>query len=192
MTTLPEPEVITREHNPDDDLSPLEDRFISEVLANPKISKGEALERAGSTAKDLSRAASEMLSRPHVKRAMSVRRADLRAALGIDALTVAQEIAAMARAEVPDIFDEFGMLLPVSQWPAGARAAISSITFDNPAFTDTGIQPRIKSVKFVDKLKAYEMLQRLLDLQAPSSTSGDGDGAKTQVLVIGDMKIAFK
>lgn len=182
-------------------LTPLEDRFVMELLADPRVSAGEALLRAGSKAKSpsvASQGASQMLAKPRVIAALQERRSDLRAALGLDALEVARKLKELVEADIPDIFDEDGTLLELDKWPPGTRAAVSSITFDNPVFVEDEHgqkvkKPRIKSVKFTDKLKTWEMLIRLLDIQPPKrvDVTSNGQSIGTQVLVIGDKKIEF-
>ena len=178
-------------------LTPLEDQFVWELLMNPRITQGEAVSRAGSTSQNPSTTASLMLSRPRVQAALQSRRADLQVLLGLDALDAARKLKELAEADVPDIFQADGTLLPMDQWPPGARSAVSSITFDNPVLSEdargeVSTKPRIKAVKFVDKLKVWEMLIKLVGIQAPEQGVGSGGGDTTvQVLQIGDMKISF-
>ena len=192
MAKLPIPEVLQANQTAGR-LTPLQDRFISELLLDQKISPGKALERAGSTAKNLAAAAGMMLSNPKVRAELEERRKDVREALGIDALAIAQKLKDLMESDIPDVFDANGFLLPLSKWPEAARSAVSSITFDNPVFGESELRPRIKTVKFIDKLKAIEMLTRLLDIQPPKRVDHTSGGEKigSQTLVIGDMKIEF-
>lgn len=208
---LPEPEIIPaplakrNQHarvdpltQTDEDLTPLEDRFLSELVCDPKITAGEALRRAGSTLKNLDSAASRMLSKPLVRIALMARRRDLQTAMKLDALDVARKVRDLAFSEVPDIFDEMGNLLPMGEWPADARASVASIQFDNPTICEGPdgnliAKPRIKSVKFVDKPKMVEMLIRLLGIQAAKmgEQEDDGENTGTQTLKIGEINIVF-
>lgn len=180
----------------EEDITPLVDRFLGELIANPKITQGDALVRAGSTAANPSAAAAALLKQPKVRAALRVRRDDLREALQIDALSVARKVATLVEADIPDIFDATGNLLPMNQWPAGCRSAVSQIEFDNPVWLDGEEmpRPRVKKVKFVDKLAALTILNKMLGLEQPKKVDITSNGQTTgiaQVLVIGDKRVTF-
>lgn len=119
-------------------------RFVDEYLLD--LNGTQAAVRAGYSRRTANQIASENLSKPD-QRAIRVAQ-DIRASrVEISQDRVLRELGAIALFDLRDLFDSEGKLLPLSQVPSHARAALQ-VSFDAD-----GAVFRIRSA---DKLRALE------------------------------------
>jgi hypothetical protein len=85
----------------------------------------------------------------------------------VDSDRVLLELARLGFANLQDLYDAHGALLPVHQWPADAAAAVASVT-SHDLFALVDGERRLvgyaRTVKLADKSKALAMLGRHLGL----------------------------
>lgn len=137
-----------------DELTPLQQRFVEEYLIDMNAS--QAAGRAGSKAKDLSVAGAEFLANPRVAAAIDAAKIKRSEKTEIDAAWVLRRLAAEAEADVGDLYDEGGRLLPVKDWPkiwrqglvAGVKTVISE---DGVAVIDVKLSDRVRRLELIGK-----------------------------------------
>ena len=83
--------------------------------------------------------------------------------------TVTAELARIAFFDPRNLFDEFGNFLNISAWPPELTRAISSIDIQVNARGDT-----VKKVRFWDKVRAREMLGKILKMFDEKPPTNDG------------------
>ena len=134
-------------------LTPLQERFVEEYMLVPNAT--DAARKAGSKAKDITAAGSELLSNPNVTAEIEKRTAARSEKTGIDAEWVLRRLAAEADADVADLYDQDGALKPVHEWPKIWRQGlVSGIEIEQ--ITVGGV-----SMGTVRKVKLSDRLQRL-------------------------------
>lgn len=135
-------------------LTPLQARFVEEYLLD--MNATQAVKRAGSKAKNLTVAGAEFLANPNVKDAIDQAKDKRSEVTQIDAAWVLKRLAAEADADVADLYDEDGRMLPVKQWPkiwrqglvAGLKTQVSE---DGVAIIDVKLSDRIRRLELIGK-----------------------------------------
>lgn len=143
-------------------LTPKQERFALEYIID--LNATQAAIRAGYSEVNASRIASELLDKTHVRELIDARRADRSEKTQIDAAWVLTRLAAEAEADVADLYDAEGKILPVRQWPkiwrqglvAGIKTKVSE---DGVAIVDVKVSDRIRRLELIGKhigVKAFE------------------------------------
>lgn len=97
------------------DLTPKQQRFVDEYLIDLNATK--AAIRAGYSERNADGIASQLMAKTQVRSAIETKRAERSRETKIDAAWVLTRLAAEAQADVADLYDDDGNLLPVKQWP---------------------------------------------------------------------------
>jgi len=141
-------------------LTARQSRFCEEFIRD--CNGTQAAARAGYSSKTARQIAAENLSKPAVFQRIKELRAELTANCEVTAAAVLQQAAKIATADVRDLYDEHGELLPPHLWPDRAAAAVSSVEFGPPgSTTDPGAaRATIKRVRFADRTPALVLLAR--------------------------------
>jgi len=146
------------------ELTPFQDRFINELLSDPKRDGAKAARRAGSLSKAPGNTAGALLANPKVIKAIAERTKEL----GDDGKKperVLEEISRLAYSNVQGLFDDNGELIPITQLDKGIAACISSIEVSEK-FRGIGknrqLKGYLKKIKLWDKPKALDMMCRIL------------------------------
>lgn len=137
-----------------DDLTPLQQRFVEEYILD--LNATQAAGRAGSKAKDLAAAGAELLRNPNVERAIDQAKSKRSEATQINANWVLSRLAAEADADLADLYDEDGRLLPVKQWPKIWRQGLvagvkTSVSEDGVAILDVKVSDRVRRLELIGK-----------------------------------------
>ena len=118
------------------------------------------------------------LRQPRVVERLAVLQAQQAQRAEVRADRVLAELAAIAFADVGDLFDPAtGKLKPLGQLQARVRASIASVESDDVTDPDGTIMGQAHKVKLLDKVRALEMLGKHLGL------FNDGAQQATQVVV---------
>lgn len=96
-------------------LTPRQRRFVEEYLVD--LNATQAAIRAGYSAKTAEQQGPRVLSYVEVAAAIAAAQAERAKRTQIDADWVLRTLAAEKRADIRDLFDERGNLLPVREWP---------------------------------------------------------------------------
>ena len=98
--------------------------FIEALIANPNVTRAYMRAYPASTAASACASGHRLLRNALVKRAVEVGRKDLLDRYGMDASEAMKRIALIGRADIRQLFDERGAMLPASQWPEDLALAV--------------------------------------------------------------------
>jgi phage terminase small subunit len=136
-------------------------RFIAEYLID--LNGSEAAIRAGYSPGSARRIATRLLREPNIAAEVQRRQAEHLERAGITAEGVLEQLQLIASFDPISIYDEHLNVMPLRDWPAAARAAVSSY--------DTGTRGNgadaketVVKVKFESKLQALALLAKHLGL----------------------------
>jgi phage terminase small subunit len=129
-------------------------RFVQEYLID--LNATQAAIRAGYSADTAHSQGPRLLENAGVKAAIDEARAERARETQIDAAWVLKRLAAEADADVADLYDEDGRLLPVNKWPkiwrqglvAGLKTQVSE---DGVAIIDVKLSDRIRRLELIGK-----------------------------------------
>jgi phage terminase small subunit len=148
-------------------LTAKQDLFVLEYLVD--LNATQAAIRAGYAKKTATAIGYENLIKPHIASAIQIAKSKRSERTKIDADYVLKHNAAMLEADIADILDDDGSYLPVKQWPKIWRQMLAGMDiqklFDRHGSKGKRIGEVIK-IKFIDRLKALEMLGKHTDVQA--------------------------
>lgn len=110
--------------------------------------------------------ASKLLRMPKILKYLSECKAEREEATKIDAAFVLTNLAAMIQADPVDIIDrETGSYKPIHDWPIVWRRMLSAADIKE-IYEDKVRVGEIVKYKFIDKLKAFELLGKHVDVSA--------------------------
>lgn len=101
--------------------------FIEALIANPNVTRAYMRAYPASTAASACASGHRLLRNALVKRAVELGRKDRLDRYGLDADEAMRRIALIGRADIRELFDERGAMLPVSEWPAEVALAVKGI-----------------------------------------------------------------
>lgn len=135
-------------------LTAKQQRFIDEYLID--LNATQAAIRAGYSVSSANEIGAENMAKPSVRDQVDAALAKRSEKTGIDANWVLTRLAAEADADVADLYDDEGRLLPVKQWPkiwrqglvAGVKTAITS---DGVAFVEVKLSDRVRRLELIGK-----------------------------------------
>jgi len=148
-------------------LAPKQQRFVEEYLID--LNATAAYRRAGYTASGNSAEvnASRLLSNAKVAAAIAEAMAARSKRTKVDADWVLQRLTAEAEADLADLYDDSGNLLPVKQWPLiwrqGLVAGVETVREKGKDGDDDSF---VDKVKLSDRIKRIDLLGKHIDVQA--------------------------
>lgn len=97
----------------------------------------------------------------------------------IDADWVLRTLAAEKTADLADLYDENGNLLPVREWPeVWRRGVVTGVeSFEEYDYDDEGVRRsvgRVRKVRLSDRIKHIELIGKHVDVQAFREQHGHG------------------
>lgn len=150
-------------------LTPKQATFVREYLLD--LNGKQAAIRAGYSAKTAEVQASKLLSNPKVAAEVALLQEARAERTQVDADWVLRRLADEAEADVADLYDENGHLLPVKDWPLiwrkGLVAGIE--TLREKVGEDEKGEPEfatVQKIKLSDRIKRVELIGRHVDVQA--------------------------
>ena len=167
------------------ELQPKQRRFVQEYLVD--LNAHQAALRAGYSPASAQRIGLDLLSKNHVAAAINWAKAEQARRTEITADRVLQESARLAFLDIRQLYDEQGNLLPLSQWPEEAAAAVAGIdSVQQYERVDGEKVPAavLKKIRFWSKPSQLELLAKHLKL------IGD-DSSKTVVNVQVNVKTSL-
>ena len=148
------------------ELTPKQARFIEEYLID--LNGAQAAIRAGYSKKNADNIASELLAKTHVRAALSGAQSNRSQETKIDAAWVLTRLAAEAVADMNDLYDETGAILPVKEWPLiwrqGLVAGIKHTEVKDHEGNRTG--EVIVDIKISDRVKRLELIGKHIGVNA--------------------------
>lgn len=149
-------------------LTPKQQRFVEEYLVD--LNATAAARRAGYSVRTANRMACENLTKPDIAEAIQAAKAQRSERTKVDADWVLHTLAAEKTADLADLYDDAGNLLPVRQWPEVWRrgVVVGVESFEEYAYEDGVKRPigMVRKVKLTDRVKHMELIGRHVDVQA--------------------------
>lgn len=146
------------------DLTPKQAKFVEEYLID--LNATQAAIRAGYSAKTAQEQSSRLLSNVMVSAAIAAARAERSERTRIDADWVLTRLAEEADADIADIYDESGGLLPVKQWPLIWRKGLVAGLDVEEIREEGAVVGIIRKVKLSDRIKRIELIGKHVDVSA--------------------------
>ena len=157
------------------ELTPKQQMFCKEYLID--LNATQAAIRAGYSAKTAEWIGPQLLGKSHVAAKIQAEMNKRAAKIEITADKVLQEIAKMAFANVQDLYDEHGILKPISELPRDVAAAVQSVKVN---LTEACA---VQEVKLWDKKGTLELLGKHLKLFSDKGQDDDDVPPPTKVVV---------
>jgi len=101
--------------------------FIEALVANPNVTRAYMRAYPLSTAASACASGHRLLRNALIKRAVEFGRKDRLDRYGLDADEAMKRIALIGRADIRELFDERGAMLPVTQWPEEIALAVKGV-----------------------------------------------------------------
>ena len=165
-------------------LTPKQQRFVDELLIDDN--GAQAAIRAGYSKKTAKESAARLLTKLNIVSAVSEARLIRSRNTGIDAAWVLRNLAEMFTADVADAIDEDGKYLPIHEWPPVLRRMLNGLDVKDQYGGGTVVK-----AKFVDRLRAIEMIGKHIDISAFTERheiTGAGGGPALVEVVFTDSK----
>lgn len=147
-----------------ENLTPKQAQFVREYLID--LNATQAAIRAGYSKKTANEQAARLLAKASIKVAIAEATQKRAEETGINAAWVLKRLAAEAEADVADLYDEKGDLLPVKEWPKIWRQGLVA-GLDVEVLAVEGIEiGRIKKIRLSDRIKRIELIGKHVNVQA--------------------------
>lgn len=145
-------------------LTPKQARFVEEFLLD--LNATQAAIRTGYSANNADKIGSQLLQKTIVKAAIDAAKDARSERAQIDALWVLQRLIEEAEADLADLYDENGDLLPIQAWPLIWRQGLVQ-GVEIEAIRVDGIEiGNVKKIKLDSRLKRVELLGRHIGVNA--------------------------
>jgi len=163
--------------------------FVHEYLVD--LNATQAAIRAGYSKDSAKAIGCENLTKPDIADAITEAKAERIEKVKIDANWVLERLAAEVNADLAEIYDENGGILPLKDWPMIWRQGlVSGIDVAQLANIEDG--GTITKIKISDRIKRIELIGKHIDVNAFATNvqhSGK-DGNPIMVESAGDMELA--
>lgn len=135
-------------------------RFVEEYLVD--LNATQAATRAGYSVRTAKEQGYELLSKPLVSEAIAAAQAVRAEKVGMTAQRVLEQLAAFAMADLADIYDDAGNLLPIKDWPLPFRMGLITGMDVEQLFEGRGEDReqigRLLKPRTADRLKVWELI----------------------------------
>ena len=150
-------------------LTPKQSKFVDEYLID--LNATQAAIRAGYAAKRADVIGYENLRKPVIAQVLKERMDERSKRTQIDADWVLKRLAEDTTADISDLYDDDGQLLPVKQWPMAWRTGLVAgiETVQERVGTDADGNPAfvtVRKVKLADRTKLLELIGKHIDVGA--------------------------
>lgn len=175
--------------------TPRQQLFVNEYLKD--LNATQAAMRAGYSEKSAGRFAQELLSKVHIKQAVTEAIEARNRAVGIDAQYVLQRLLDIDQMDILDIMNDDFSFRPLGEWPRVWRQFMSGMenveTFAGRG-DDRTLTGYIRKIKWPDKARNLELIGKHVNVQAFNdkldlTTKNDALNRPTTIeLVVPDVK----
>jgi phage terminase small subunit len=150
------------------ELTPKQARFVEEYLID--LNATQAAIRAGYSVRTAEKIGSENLKKPEVRSAIDAARAKRSEETGINAAWVLKRLAAEAEADLADLYDDNGALLPVKEWPLIWRQGLVQGMEVEALFEGRGDERErigtVRKIKLDNRIKRLELIGKHINVNA--------------------------
>lgn len=144
-------------------MTPKQEMFCREFLID--LNGTQAAIRAGYSAKTANRIATEILSKPDIKRRIEELKQQRQEVIGVDASYVLQRLIDIDQMDARDILNDDGSVKPIYDWPDVWRQSISGVDLMEISNSEN-VAATLKKIKWPDKIKNLELLGRHVSVAA--------------------------
>lgn len=148
-------------------LTDKQQRFVQEYIIDWNAT--QACIRAGYSKKNADRIGPELLTHPKVSEEIKKHSKKISAKAEIDAVWVLKRNAEMLEADIADIIDDDGSYKPIKEWPKIWRQMLQGVDIKE-VFDGFGKERQkvgeVVKIKFIDRLKALELIGKHVNVQA--------------------------
>ena len=149
-----------------------ETRFIEAYLVDPNGT--QAAIKAGYSTRTAKSIAEELLKKPHIAAALEAARTARSERTKVDADWVLTRLVDGVKADLKDLFDDRGQLLPVAAWPEVWRTGlvIGVESFEEYEYEGRGKKRHrvatgmVRKVRLTDRIKHVELIGKHVDVRA--------------------------
>ncbi|KKL10291.1 hypothetical protein LCGC14_2557310 [marine sediment metagenome] len=145
-------------------MTPKHQVFVNEYLIDLNVT--QAYIRAGYTARTARQHGYKLFHRPHIQDAIQAAQQARSERTKIDADWVLTRLAAEARADLADLYDENGGLKPITEWPLVWRQGLVGGLDVDEEFKDGEKSGQVTKIKLSDRIKRIELIGKHVDVQA--------------------------
>lgn len=150
-------------------LTPKQSRFVDEYLID--LNATQAAIRAGYSTNRADAMGHENLRKPEISQAVEAAMKARSARTEINADWVLKRLAQDATADLADLYDDAGKLLPVKEWPmvwrTGLVAGIETVQEREGTYPDGKPEfVTVRKVKLLDRTKLVELIGKHVDVGA--------------------------
>ena len=172
-------------------LPPRQALFVLEYMKD--LHGTDAAIRAGFTPKSAHVQASRMLKNDKVVAAIDEQKAEQQERLKIDADYILKRLGREAEADIADLYDDDGNILPIKEWPLIWRQGLVSGIDVEDLYEGRG-QDRervgtVIKIRLSDRIKRIELLGKHTDVQAFKEKVELGDATLEALLATGKVKL---
>ena len=149
-------------------LTPKQAQFVKEYCLD--LNATQAAIRAGYSEKSAPDIAAQLLGKTHIKAAILEARKERSDATGINAAWLLKRLADEATADVADLYDDEGNLLPVKDWPLIWRQGLVA-GIDIEVISADGVEiGKVKKLRVSDRVKRLELIGKHIGVRAFEET----------------------
>lgn len=146
------------------ELTPKQQRFVEEYLID--LNATQAAIRAGYSEKSAGDLAAQLLGKTHIREAIEQAKQDRSEKTNVDAAWLLNRLREEAEADIADLYDDDGNLLPVKQWPKIWRQGLVQ-GVDIEAIRVEGVEiGKVKKIKLDSRIKRTELIGRHVSVKA--------------------------
>ncbi len=149
-------------------LTAKQEMFVREYLIDLNATK--AAERAGYGGKNVGNIAAELLGKTHIREAIESAKRERTEETKINANWVLQRLTAEAQADISDIYDDNGHLLPVKDWPLIWRQGLVQGIEVEELFEGRGADRQhigtVRKVRLDNRVKRIELIGKHIGVNA--------------------------
>lgn len=165
--------------------------FVLEYLVD--LNGTQAAIRAGYSEKTAGVIAQENLKKPYIQAALQVAMQERKDRVIADSDFILQRLLDTAQADIADLYDEDGKLLPVKDWPVifrkGLVAGMDVVSFAGPSSGEDGKGVGVvNKIKLSDRTKILELMGKHTDVAAfvekHKHEIGGYDGGPIEVTIV--------
>jgi phage terminase small subunit len=150
------------------ELTARQQRFVEEYPVD--LDGEQAAIRAGYSTRRAKATARALLQEPAIAAAIEAGKAERSGRTKVDADWLLTRLAAEAEADLGDLYDENGDLLPIREWPAIWRQGLVTDLEISALYEGTGKERReighVKKVKFAERLRRLELIGKHIRINA--------------------------
>lgn len=149
-------------------MTPKQAQFVKEYAVD--LNATQAAIRAGFSEKSAHHIGAQLLAKTHIKSAILEVRKERSDATGINAAWLLKRLADEATADVADLYDDEGNLLPVKDWPLIWRQGLVA-GIDIEVISADGVEiGKVKKLRVSDRVKRLELIGKHIGVRAFEET----------------------